>query len=122
MIKYQGYWGVAKRPVSAEDNAQLPSRGRIRQAARRIKMTEGYVYLLLSDKDFKTYLGSTDNISRRTQQHFEGKVTSTKYRLPLRLIYTEEYSSLAEARGRERYLKTKKGRKELKKIFENLKK
>lgn len=81
---------------------------------------ENTVYLLLSKKDLKTYVGSTDNIERRFQEHISGKVKSTKNRRPLELIYQEKFSSLSEARLREKYLKTKKGRKELKIIFEKL--
>ncbi|EKE20490.1 MAG: hypothetical protein ACD_7C00555G0002 [uncultured bacterium] len=78
------------------------------------------VYLLLSKKDFKTYVGSTDNIERRFQEHTSGKVKSTKNRRPLEIVYQETFSSLLEARIREKHLKTKKGRRELKIIFEKL--
>jgi putative endonuclease len=80
-------------------------------------MKKGYVYILISDKDHKSYLGSTDDVVRRSSEHFDGKVTSTKHRRPLRLVYTEELESLLEARAREKYLKTRQGRRELKKIF-----
>ncbi|MGW8185576.1 MAG: GIY-YIG nuclease family protein [Candidatus Moraniibacteriota bacterium] len=81
---------------------------------------ENTVYLLLSKKDLRTYVGSTDNIERRFQEHMSGKVHSTKNRRPLELIYQEKFPSLSEARVREKYLKTKMGRKELKIIFEKL--
>lgn len=78
-------------------------------------------YLLLSLKDNKTYVGSTDNLERRLKEHFDGKNRSTKNRRPLKLIYTENFKSLTEARTRERFLKSRVGRKELKTIFEKLK-
>lgn len=78
------------------------------------------VYLLISLKDSRTYLGSTDNLKRRLFQHENGKCISTKDRRPFKLIYTEEYDTLTEARKRERYLKTRHGRRELHKIMENL--
>jgi putative endonuclease len=81
---------------------------------------KNFVYLLLSEKDHKTYVGSTDNINRRVAEHNSGKNSSTRNRRPLKLLYKEEFDSLLEARNRERYLKTRKGRKELKVIFENL--
>ena len=81
---------------------------------------ENTVYLLLSRKDLKTYVGSTDNIERRFEEHTSGKVKSTKNRRPLELVYQEKFASLSEARLRERYFKTKKGRRELKIIFEKL--
>ncbi|HPN55142.1 MAG TPA: GIY-YIG nuclease family protein [Candidatus Moranbacteria bacterium] len=80
-----------------------------------------FVYLLLSNKDKKTYLGSTDNLERRVTEHNNGKTSSTRNRRPLKLIYKEEFTTLVEARNREKYLKTRKGRKELKLIFNRLK-
>jgi putative endonuclease len=78
------------------------------------------VYLLLSEKDYKTYIGSTNNLERRFQEHNLGEVSSTKNRRPLKLIYSENFNNLSEARIREKHLKTRKGRKELKIIFEKL--
>ena len=80
-----------------------------------------FVYLLLSNKDKKTYLGSTDNLERRVTEHNTGKTSSTRNRRPLKLIYKEEFATLIEARNREKYLKTRKGRRELKLIFNRLK-
>jgi len=83
-------------------------------------MKKYIVYLLLSIKDNRTYLGSTDNLERRLKEHEYGECKSTKNCRPLKLIYTEEYATIEEARKRERYLKTRHGRRELKRIFENL--
>lgn len=80
----------------------------------------GYVYILKSKKDNRTYTGSTDNIERRLSQHQKGQVTSTKNRLPVELIYSEQFSSLEEARKKEKYYKSCSGRKVLKNIFKNL--
>jgi putative endonuclease len=79
---------------------------------------KGYIYILLSLKDKKTYTGSTDNIPKRIQEHFAGKVKSTKYRRPLRLIYQKEYKSLQETRYMEKYYKSCAGRKKLKIVLE----
>jgi len=84
-------------------------------------MDNYYVYLLLSLKDKRTYLGSTINLERRIIEHNQGKNKSTKNRRPLKLIYSEAYNTLIAARKREKFLKTKKGRKELSAIFSNLK-
>lgn len=81
---------------------------------------KGIVYLLLSLKDQRSYVGSTPDIIRRLKEHEEGKCKSTKDRRPLKLICQEEYDTLAKARKRERYLKTRNGRRELKKIFDKL--
>ena len=75
------------------------------------------VYLLLSLKDKKTYIGSTDNLDWGLLEHNQGKNKSTRNRRPLKLIYQEELNTLSEARQRERFLKTRRGRNELKIIF-----
>lgn len=75
------------------------------------------IYILLSDKDKRTYIGSTDNLERRLNEHNSGLCKSTKNRRPLRVIYTEEFRTLVEARNREKYFKSAPGRRKLKKIF-----
>jgi len=85
-------------------------------------MSKYFVYLLLSLKDNRTYLGSTSDLERRVREHNKGKNISTKNRTPFKLIYFEEYDSLALARKREKILKTRSGRRELKKIFNDLNK
>jgi len=46
-----------------------------------------YVYVLLSEKDKKQYVGYTKNLKLRFEQHVNGLVKSTKNRRPLKLIY-----------------------------------
>ncbi|MFH2136609.1 MAG: GIY-YIG nuclease family protein [Patescibacteria group bacterium] len=79
----------------------------------------GFVYILLSYKDGKTYTGSTDNLKRRLTEHNSGKVVSTKNRRPLKLIYEEAFSSLRDARAREQYFKNCAGRKKLKELLKD---
>jgi len=66
-----------------------------------------YVYVLKSDKDKKCYIGHTRNLKKRFYEHNSGKVSSTKPRRPLVLVYYEAYKSLADAREREVRLKLK---------------
>ena len=77
----------------------------------------GYVYILLSLKDHKTYTGSTNNLARRLRQHNSGQVKSTKNRLPFKLFLSEEFETLAEARKRELWWKSGAGRRKLKEFF-----
>ena len=83
-----------------------------------------YVYLLLSEKDGKFYTGSTDDLKRRIAEHEAGYVKSTVRRKPLKLIYYEACLNEADARVRERYLKSGAGKKylrnRLKRYLENL--
>lgn len=84
--------------------------------ARSTKMS-GILYILLSLKDKRTYVGSTDDLERRLKQHNSGKVKSTKYRTPFKVIFTEEFPILAEARKREIWWKSGAGRRKLKEYF-----
>ena len=76
-----------------------------------------FVYILKSIRDNKYYTGSTNNIERRLEEHNLGKVKSTKFRIPLELIYLEKFNSYKEARNREFFFKTPKGSKERNKLL-----
>ena len=79
---------------------------------------EWIVYILISEKDKKRYTGSTNDLNRRLHEHNSGKVRSTKDRIPLRLIYKEEFLTEREARLREKFFKTHKGFNALKKLID----
>ncbi|KKP92600.1 MAG: hypothetical protein UR98_C0022G0008 [Parcubacteria group bacterium GW2011_GWA1_36_12] len=76
-----------------------------------------YVYVLLSLKDNKFYIGSTNNLKRRLKEHLAGKNISTAKRLPLKLIYFEGHLSKTDAERREKYFKTTKGKVTLRTII-----
>ena len=76
-----------------------------------------YVYVLISLKDGKFYIGFTNNLKRRLTEHNLGKNISTKSRLPLKLIYYESHLSKADAERREKYFKTTKGKSSLKQML-----
>jgi putative endonuclease len=69
-----------------------------------------YIYVLLSLKDNKFYVGYSEDLKSRFEQHKKGQVTSTKNRCPLELIYYESCLSKKDALHREKYLKTYKGK------------
>ena len=69
-----------------------------------------YVYILLSLKDGKLYIGFTSDLKRRLKEHKTGGSKSTKCRLPFKLLYYEAHSSEKDARRREKYFKTDKGK------------
>ena len=75
-------------------------------------------YVLQSLKDNRTYVGSTNDFVRRLKQHNSGQVKSTKSRAPFKVLFTEEFETLSEARRRELWWKSSVGRRELKKFFE----
>jgi len=74
-----------------------------------------YTYILRSLKDHKRYIGSTDNLIRRVDEHNDGLVKSTKNRRPLVLIHSEEFHSKIEALKQEKFFKSGYGRSFLKK-------
>ncbi|MFH1368884.1 MAG: GIY-YIG nuclease family protein [Elusimicrobiota bacterium] len=76
-----------------------------------------FVYVLKSLKDGKLYTGQTSNLQERVTWHNSGKQKSTKFRLPVTLVYSEPYATRNEAMKREKELKTGKGRDLLKKIL-----
>jgi len=69
-----------------------------------------YTYILKSKKDDKLYVGYTKDLKNRTLLYNNGKVESTKNRLPLELIYYEACPSKKDAIKREKYFKTGFGR------------
>ena len=74
---------------------------------------EYFVYVLLSEKDNQFYIGYTTDIKRRIKEHFQGQVSSTRHRLPMRLIHYEAFISLEDAKSREMFLKSGAGHEQL---------
>lgn len=69
-----------------------------------------YVYVLESLFDGDRYIGYTNNLKRRLEEHRRGYSFATKFRRPFKLIYFEGCLSEADAKRREKYLKTTQGR------------
>ena len=63
---------------------------------------KGYMYILLCS-DGSYYTGSTNDLERRLAQHQNGEgANHTKKRLPVSLLYYEEYQRIDEAFYREK--------------------
>ena len=107
------------RPTSrlAEDASR--SGRRSRRGAAVYYMIEFYEYILKSLNFEKTYIGQTENLDRRLQEHNSGKSNYTSKFVPWKIIYTEKFNSRKEALVREKYLKSATGRKVVKKLLEN---
>ena len=78
-----------------------------------------YVYILISEKDQRTYVGFTPDLTRRLEKHNSGLVKSTQHRRPLRILFYETFPTSPEARKRETYWKSGAGRRKLKEILQN---
>ena len=73
-----------------------------------------YTYVLQSKKDKKFYVGFTEDLKLRFEQHNRGYVESTKNRRPLELIYYEACLDREDAIRREKYLKSSYGKRYIK--------
>ena len=80
-------------------------------------MVRYYVYVLLSLKDRKLYIGLTTNLKKRLQEHARGDVKSTKKRRYLKLIHYEYFIDKKDAEAREKFLKSGHGHRQLKEIL-----
>jgi len=69
-----------------------------------------YVYILQSLKTGKLYIGHTDNLSRRLEEHNTSRGgTYTRQNGPWILVYSENHPDRPSAINRERYLKSTRG-------------
>lgn len=78
-----------------------------------------YTYILRSLKDNKLYIGYTADLKKRIKQHSNGEVVSTKPRRPFELIFYEAYASKKDAKRREKYFKTDKGKSSIRMMLQN---
>lgn len=69
-----------------------------------------YVYILRSLIKDWLYVGYSTDLKRRIDEHNSGKTSSTKKYKPLELIHYEAYRNIRDAKRREFYLKTTKGK------------
>lgn len=76
-----------------------------------------YVYILKSLVNDRLYTGSTNNLKRRLKEHNSGHSKYTSLTKPFKLVYQETYLTRIEARRRELFLKTGKGRELLKSLI-----
>jgi len=73
-----------------------------------------YTYILKSKKDSKMYTGYTADLRKRFKQHSDNKDGYTKNRGPFQLIYYEACLDEIDARSREKYFKSGKGKRYIK--------
>lgn len=105
-----------------------PKGGRTWMCVRQTRFTNGldpaprpgvfYVYAIKCDDD-SIYIGHTDNLARRWEEHLAGQAADwTKQHKPIQIVHYEEYPSRQEAADREKWLKTGYGRKWIKREIE----
>jgi putative endonuclease len=69
-----------------------------------------YVYILHNPLKNFIYIGYSTNLRNRFEEHNSGYSKATKAYLPLELIHYEAYKNKKDAKRREMYLKTNKGK------------
>jgi putative endonuclease len=72
-----------------------------------------YVCVLQSAKTGRRYVGSCENLDERVRRHNFGHSKATRHGIPWTLVYSESFSSRADATRKERYYKSGRGRDEL---------
>ncbi len=85
-----------------------------RRELRRVEMY--FVYAIKSDERNYIYVGLTNDINRRLEEHNSGRNKTTKPYRPFKLIHKEELPDRKGARLREKYLKSGVGKEFLKSL------
>ena len=73
----------------------------------------------MSNRDGYSYIGYSQDLKKRIEEHNKGYVLATKHRRPLKLVYYEACLNREDAMQRERYLKTTQGGRMLKMRLKN---
>ena len=79
--------------------------------------TSYYVYVLRNPKG-QLYIGSTNDLDRRVQQHQQGETRWTRNRGPWELVLSESFPTRADAMRRERNLKRGRANQQLRERLE----
>jgi len=69
-----------------------------------------YVYVLHNSSKNFIYIGYSEDLKQRVISHNNGENKSTKAYFPLELVHYEAYRNQTDAKRRELYLKTNRGR------------
>jgi putative endonuclease len=75
-----------------------------------------YAYAIKSLTRNYIYVGLTNNLERRIEEHNKGENKSTKAYRPFVLIFSQECETRVEAREMEKYLKSGIGKEFLKRL------
>jgi putative endonuclease len=78
------------------------------------KPVKFYIYTLLSLKEHEFYTGLTTDLKTRLEEHARGMVSSTRIRIPFKMIHYEYFVNYDDAYARQKYLKSNLGKAKLK--------
>ena len=77
-----------------------------------------WVYVLRSEKTGRHYTGSCHDLDNRVREHNSGESPATRHGVPWVLIHAEPHPTKIVAGARERFLKTGKGRDEVRRMVD----
>jgi len=69
-----------------------------------------YTYIIYSERIDRYYIGSTEHLDQRLNDHNNGRTPSTKKKGPWALKWSKEFATRSEALAEERRLKAMKSR------------
>lgn len=72
-----------------------------------------WMYILKNEETNRYYIGSTTDLKRRLKQHKSGQTKTTRMLRTLKLVYSEYFDKIENARERELKLKSYKSKKYL---------
>jgi putative endonuclease len=78
-----------------------------------------FVYILYSQKISKYYIGHTNDINRRLNEHNLGHERFTRTGVPWILVYSREFDSRSEAHHEEMRIKKRKSKKYIETLINN---
>lgn len=76
-----------------------------------------FVYVMRSEVDGRFYVGMSQNVQKRLQEHNTGRTRSTKGYAPWKLFFQETFEDRSTARKREKYLKSGYGKQWIKEKY-----
>jgi len=76
-----------------------------------------HVYILLNEAKTRTYTGVAEDVNARLAVHNAGGVKASRPYRPYKIIHTEAFETLSEARQKEKFYKSTTGRRKLKAMF-----
>lgn len=118
-----GVPGTSLRLASQKTEVDLERR-EVQYCTSQDSMKFYYIYVLHNSSKNFIYIGYSEDLRSRFISQNKGHNKSTKPYLPLDLIYYEAYKNMEDAKRRELYLKSNRGKTTLKtmlkKYFENL--
>jgi putative endonuclease len=66
-----------------------------------------FTYILRSKKTKRYYIGSTDDLKNRLEEHNSGETVSIRRGIPWKIVHTEQFNTRSEAVRKENQIKAR---------------